>query len=73
MRATTEYDLTAAQRAALRDLHEADDELTLAHEVRRDAVRTCRAQGLSWELIARELTISRQAAWEQFSRYEAGT
>lgn len=66
---TAAYDLTATEEAALRSLARTHDRVAAATAARVDAVLRCRGIGLSWELIGRELNISRQAAWEQFSRF----
>ncbi len=40
-----------------------------AHRRRTEAVVEARRAGLSWELIARELGLTKQGAWEQFRRF----
>lgn len=39
-----------------------------AHQMRVAAVAQMRDLGLSWEVIGKSLGISRQAAWEQYSK-----
>jgi hypothetical protein len=40
----------------------------VAHLMRVNAVAQMRDLGLSWEVIGKSLGISRQAAWEQYSK-----
>jgi hypothetical protein len=62
---------TQNQLAALADLRERQRELDLAHAQRREAVGLARRLGLAWEAIAREVGLTKQAAWEQFRNVDA--
>lgn len=42
--------------------------MSSAEESLRDHVQSLRSRGISWERIAGALGVSRQAAWERFSR-----
>lgn len=61
--------LTATQASALSALARERARLTAAQAAQVDAVLRCRGAGLSWEIIASELGISHEAAWEQFAQY----
>ena len=50
---------------ALRELARFDHEL---QQLRRGKVRAARAAGASWENIGAALGMTRQSAWEQYSR-----
>ena len=50
---------------ALRELARFDHEL---QQLRRGQVRAARAVGTSWESIGAALGMTRQSAWEQYSR-----
>jgi hypothetical protein len=50
---------------ALRELSRADVEL---EEVRRERVEAARRQGATWDQIGESLGMSRQSAWEYYTR-----
>ena len=50
---------------ALRELARVDHQL---QQLRRGKVRAARAAGTSWESIGAALGMTRQSAWEQYSR-----
>ena len=50
---------------ALRELTRTEAELA---ELRRQSVATARAAGVSWDQIGESLGMTRQSAWEYFSR-----
>lgn len=50
---------------ALRELSRIDGEL---EQLRRDRVAVARSQGATWDQIGASLGVSRQSAWEYFTR-----
>ena len=69
MKPTWEYNLTATQESALDAINTAEVAYTIARSDRVNAVVRAHNVGCSWELIARELGLTRQGAWDQFHRY----
>jgi len=57
--------LPADPLEALRELSRADVEL---EELRRERVGAARRQGATWDQIGESLGMSRQSAWEYYSR-----
>lgn len=46
-----------------------DDEIERMEVLQRESVASARAQGCSWESIARVFGVSRQAVQQRFGRY----
>jgi hypothetical protein len=63
------HGLSANPVEALRELAQGEVEL---EQLRRDHVRRARGEGISWEQIGEALGMSRQAAWEYFTREARG-
>jgi len=58
-------DVTAGPLDALRELREQRERIA---RVERETIRAARANGHSWEQVARALGMTRQAAWQRWGR-----
>lgn len=59
-----------ARRTVLDDLREQQERINEMQSYIAPLVRQARATGASWSAIGEALGISKQAAWDQFKRYE---
>jgi hypothetical protein len=65
----TESDLVPPQREALTQVRSAQTAYDFAANARIAAVTLAREQGLTWEMLAREMGMSTSEAREHFRKY----